>query len=363
MPRYAPEPVVGGGENNVRTGVLLINLGTPDAPTPQAVRVYLREFLSDPRVVEIPRLAWWVILNVFVLPRRPKASAARYAKIWMPEGSPLKVYTERQTRLLQGYLGERVGASLVVDYAMRYGTPPISQKIAALKARGCERILLLPLYPQYSASTTATAFDEAFCALSKLRNQPEIRTVRDFHDDPGYIHALAASVKRDWAQHGHPSMLVMSFHGVPQRTALLGDPYERQCKTTAKLLGAALDLDDAQWTLAFQSRFGRAQWLKPYTSEVLTTLGRRKVGRIDVICPGFVCDCLETLEEIAIEAREIYTAAGGEALRYLPCLNDSHDWIAALADLAVRNLGGWVPTPPTAAAPARPLGMATGISG
>ncbi len=341
-----------GGADSERTGVLLINLGTPDAPTPQAVRVYLRQFLSDPRVVEIPRFIWWVILNVFVLPRRPKASAARYAQVWMPEGSPLKVYTERQARLLKGYLGERIHAPLAVDYAMRYGSPSISQQIEALKVRGCERILLLPLYPQYSASTTATAFDEAFRVLAKLRNQPAIRTVRDFHDDPGYISALAASVRREWTKHGQPAMLVMSFHGVPQRTSELGDPYQRQCTATARLLAAALELDAAQWTLAFQSRFGRAQWLKPYTAEVLTTLGRRKLGRVDVICPGFVCDCLETLEEIAIEGRQIFTGAGGGELRYLPCLNDNHEWIAALTNISLRNLGGWIPAP-----------TATGMSG
>ena len=334
-----------GGADSARTGVLLINLGTPDAPTPQAVRVYLREFLSDPRVVEIPHVIWWIILNVFVLPLRPKASAARYAQIWMPEGSPLKVYTERQTRLLQGYLGERLSTRLTVDYAMRYGTPSISQQIAALKARGCERVLLLPLYPQYSASTTATAFDEAFRVLATLRDQPEIRTVRDFHDDPGYISALAQFVQRAWAKQGRPEMLVMSFHGVPQRTADLGDPYQRQCLATGRLLASELGLDESQWTLAFQSRFGRAQWLQPYTAEVLATLGRRKLGRIDVMCPGFVCDCLETLEEIAIEGRQIYTEAGGRELNYLPCLNDSHEWIAALTDIAVRNLGGWIPEP------------------
>lgn len=334
-----------GGAVSARTGVLLINLGTPDAPTPQAVRVYLREFLSDPRVVEIPHVIWWIILNVFVLPLRPKASAARYAQIWMPEGSPLKVYTERQTRLLQGYLGERLSTRLTVDYAMRYGTPSISQQIAALKARGCERVLLLPLYPQYSASTTATAFDEAFRVLATLRDQPEIRTVRDFHDDPGYISALAQSVQRAWAKQGRPEMLVMSFHGVPQRTADLGDPYQRQCLATGRLLASELGLDESQWTLAFQSRFGRAQWLQPYTAQVLATLGRRKLGRIDVMCPGFVCDCLETLEEIAIEGRQIYTEAGGRELNYLPCLNDSHEWIAALTDIAVRNLGGWIPEP------------------
>lgn len=363
MPRYNSEPAIAGGADNARTGVLLINLGTPEAPTPEAVRVYLKEFLSDPRVVEIPRLLWWVILNLFVLPRRPKASAARYAQVWTPEGSPLKVYTERQTNLLQGYLGERLRAPLVVDYAMRYGKPSIDAKIAALKARGCERIVLLPLYPQYSASTTATAFDEAFRVLARLRSQPEIRTVRDFHDDPGYISALAASVRDYWSKRGSPAALVMSFHGVPRRSADLGDPYYRQCTATAKLLADALGLEERQWTLAFQSRFGRAEWLKPYTSEVLTAMGRQKLGLLDVICPGFVCDCLETLEEIAIEGREIYTQAGGGELRYIPCLNDRHEWIHALTDIAARNLQGWVEAPPATPQHARLLGVSTGMGG
>jgi protoporphyrin/coproporphyrin ferrochelatase len=342
MARYTADPVPANRSDAARAGVLLINLGTPEAPTTPAVRKYLREFLSDPRVVEIPRPLWWLILNAFVLPRRPKASAARYAQIWTPEGSPLKVYTERETRLLQGYLGERLGPGIEVDYAMRYGMPSIEEKIALLKARGCDRIVLLPLYPQYSASTTATAFDEAFRALARLRNQPAVRTVRDFHDDPGYVAALAASVQDYWKKYEAPQMLVMSFHGVPQRTTVLGDPYQNQCATTAALLAEALDLSTEQWKLTFQSRFGRAEWLKPYTSEVLTELGQRKLGRVDVICPGFVCDCLETLEEIAIEGRQIYNEAGGGELRYIPCLNDRHEWIQALTEIAARNLHGWV---------------------
>ncbi len=362
MPRYSPEPPSNDAVDNPRTGVLLINLGTPEAPTPAAVRTYLREFLSDPRVVEIPRVVWWVILNLFVLPRRPKASAARYAQIWMPEGSPLRVYTARQTNLLQGYLGERLKAPVAVAYAMRYGQPSIAEQIAALKARGCDRVLLIPLYPQYSASTTATAFDAAFGALSRLRNQPEIRTVREFHDDPGYIGALEASVRDYWGRRGRPDVLVMSFHGVPRRTVELGDPYYAQCLATGKRLAEALGLAQSEYRVTFQSRFGRAEWLQPYTAEVLAELGQRRLGLVDVICPGFVCDCLETLEEIAIEGRDIYTAAGGRELRYIPCLNDRHEWVKALTDLTVRNLAGWM-EPPPAATGLRLPGVTTGLGG
>ena len=360
MPRFTSDPALTGAEAT-GTGVLLINLGTPEAPTPEAVRTYLREFLSDPRVVEIPRPVWWLILNLFVLPRRPKESAARYAQIWTRDGSPLRVYTERQTNLLQGYLGERLKIPLAVDYAMRYGSPSIPEKIGSLKARGCARILLLPLYPQYSSSTTATAFDAAFGALAGLRNQPAIRTVRDFHDDAGYIAALEASVRDHWMKRGRSEMLVMSFHGVPRRTSTLGDPYHAQCLASGGLLAQALGLTEQQYRITFQSRFGRAEWLKPYTSDVLKELGRQQVGPVDVICPGFVCDCLETLEEIAIEGRGIYPRAGGNELRYIACLNDRHEWIKALTDIAERNLAGWVEARPADPQNLRSLGLSAGI--
>jgi ferrochelatase len=329
-----------------RTGVLLINLGTPEAPTPEAVRPYLREFLSDPRVVEIPSVLWQPILHLFVLTRRPRASAKRYRQIWMKEGSPLKVYTERQTLLLRGYFGERHRAEeVVIDYAMRYGQPSIGGRIEALRGQGCERILLLPLYPQYSSSTTATAFDVAFAALGQMRNQPEARTVRHFHDDPGYIGALAARIRDSWAKRGRPVVLVMSFHGAPARTLRLGDPYHCECQKTGRLLAAALDIAETDYRVTFQSRFGRAEWLKPYTADVLVELGKRKVSRVDVVCPGFVSDCLETLEEIAIEGKGLYQQAGGDEFFYIPCMNDQHEWISALTDLVERNLLGWTSTP------------------
>jgi len=335
-----PEPPFTHGTPS-RIGVLLVNLGTPESPTAPAVRVYLREFLSDPRVVEIPRPVWWVILNLFVLTTRPKQSAERYAQVWMGEGSPLKVHTERQTTMLRGYLGERVKFPLVVDYAMRYGTPSIADKLQQLKAQNCDRILLLPLYPQYSASTTATAFDEAFARLAQMRNQPAVRTVRHFHDHTGYIGALAQNIRDYWMKNGRPAQLVMSFHGVPRFTLDKGDPYHCECQKTGRLLAEALQLKPEQYHVTFQSRFGRAEWLKPYTAEVLTRLGKQKTERVDVVCPGFVADCLETLEEIAIEGKTLFIQAGGREYHYIPCLNERDDWIQALTDIVLKNLLGW----------------------
>ncbi|HUO44857.1 MAG TPA: ferrochelatase [Burkholderiales bacterium] len=347
MSRYKSEPPFAHGSAS-RAGVLLINLGTPRAPTAQALRPYLKEFLSDPRVVEIPRLIWWPILHLFVLTTRPRQSAQRYAQIWGSDGSPLLAHTERQTLLLQGYLGERTRAPLVVDYAMRYGEPSVTEVLARMKQRGCDRILVLPLYPQYAASTTATAFDAVFAATAKMRNAPALRTVRHFHDDPGYIAALAQSVRDHWTRHGRPDKLVISFHGVPRFTLDKGDPYHCECHKTGRLLAEALQLTPAQYQVTFQSRFGRAEWLKPYTAETLEQLGKQQLGCVDVICPGFVADCLETLEEIAIEGKTIFLNAGGKEYRYIPCLNERPDWIHALADIAAQNLVGWIGNEPAA---------------
>jgi len=337
-----------------QAGVLLINLGTPEAPTREAVRTYLKEFLSDPRVVEIPPVFWQPILRLFVLTTRPKASAARYAQVWLPEGSPLKVYTQRQATLLHGYLGERLKQPVHVDYAMRYGMPSIGEQLRAFLSRGCSRILLLPLYPQYSASTTATAFDAAYATLAEMRNQPELRTVRDFHDDAGYVDAIAARAREYWSKQGDPGVVVLSFHGVPKRSVQRGDPYAQECATTARRLAASLGLAESDYRLTFQSRFGRAEWLKPYTSDVLAELGREKAARVDVLCPGFVSDCLETLEEIAIENKALFLNAGGREFHYISCVNDRHEWISALADLAERNLRGLVDRQPQSL---RPLGI------
>ena len=344
MSRFEPEPPYSHGSAS-RIGVLLINLGTPDTPTPAAVRAYLKEFLSDPRVVEIPRIVWWPILRLFVLTTRPKASAQRYAQVWMSEGPPLRVHTERQMTLLRGFLGERAKPlPLTVDYAMRYGQPSIPDKLREMKALRCDRILLVPLYPQYSAATTATAFDAAYGYLQGVRNQPAVRTVRGFHDHSGYIAALALSVRDHWIKTAKTDVLIMSFHGVPRVTLDKGDPYHCECQKTARLLADALGLRQEQYRVTFQSRFGRAEWLKPYTADVLAELGKQKVRRVDVICPGFVSDCLETLEEIAIEGKSIFLSSGGREYHFIPCLNERTDWIHALTDIVLSNLVGWSDT-------------------
>jgi len=341
MSRYAPEPPFSHG-TQARIGVLLVNLGTPEAPTVPAVRTYLREFLSDPRVVEIPRFVWWPILHFFVLTTRPRASAQRYAQVWMSEGSPLRVHTERQVTLLRAHLGERAQhLPLVVDFAMRYGAPSIPDKLREMKAQQCSRILLVPLYPQYSVSTTATALDAAFRCLQDMRNQPSVRTVRSFHDHPGYIAALAQSARDYWARNRRPDVLLMSFHGVPRAALDQGDSYHCECHATGRLLAEALGLREEQYRVTFQSRFGRAEWLKPYTASTLVELGRRRTGRVDVICPGFVSDCLETLEEIAIEGKSEFLRAGGREFHYIPCLNERDDWVRTLAEIVAMNLPGW----------------------
>jgi len=339
---FLPEPPHEHGAI-AKTAILLVNLGTPAAPTPGAVRRYLREFLSDPRVVEIPRAIWNPILHGVILNTRPRRSAARYAAIWTREGSPLRVYTERQAKLLQGLLGDRLKAPLVVDYAMRYGEPSIGAVLAKLRQARCERILVLPLYPQYAASTTATAFDQVFGTLARIRNVPAVRVVKHFHDHPAYIRALGDLVREHWRARGRPDKLVMSFHGLPRYTLERGDPYHCECQKTARLLAEELELADGAWQIAFQSRFGRAEWLTPYTASVLAELGRLGGRRVDVICPGFVADCLETLEEIGIEGKAIFLGAGGKALDLLPCLNDRPGWIEALAAIAREHLTGWIP--------------------
>jgi len=319
------------------TAVLLINLGTPDAPTPAAVRRYLRQFLSDPRVVEIPRAVWLPILYGLVLTTRPRQSAGKYASIWSPEGSPLRVHTQRQARLL----GERLGARTRVEFAMRYGEPSIPAALARLIRDGHDRVLLLPLYPQYSASTTASTLDHAAEFLRSARDVPEIRTVKEFHDHPGYIEALAALVREHWTRSGQPDKLLISFHGLPQYTVARGDPYSRQCHATAGLLAGRLGLAQGEWQATFQSRFGRTEWLQPYTAAALAQYARQGVGRVDVICPGFVADCLETLEEMGIEGRKTFLAAGGREFHLLPCLNERADWIDVLAAIAGQHLSGW----------------------
>jgi ferrochelatase len=336
---FSPEPTYAHGQTP-RTAVLLCNLGTPDEPTPKAVRRYLAEFLSDQRVVEIPRLLWLLILHGIILRFRPAKSAAKYASIWTPEGSPLKIWTEKQAKLLQGWLGQR-NHRVKVGWAMRYGSTSIASQLDAMKAEGVTRVLVVTAYPQYSATTTASVFDAVYQWAQSCRAIPELRFVNRYHDHPDYIAALAASVERHWKKNGRPDKLVMSFHGVPERTLHLGDPYHCECFKTARLLGNKLGLTKEQYQVTFQSRLGRAKWLEPYTEPTLIAMGKAGVKRVDVLCPGFTSDCLETLEEINMEAREAFLHAGGKVFHYIACLNDDPEWITALCNVTQQHLLGW----------------------
>jgi ferrochelatase len=336
---FSKEPPYAHGQA-AKTAVLFCNLGTPDAPTPKAVRRYLAEFLSDHRVVEIPRLLWMLILHGIILRFRPAKSAAKYASVWTAEGSPLKIWTEKQAALLQSQLTQ-LGHHVVVRWAMRYGSTSIASQLDVLKADGVTRVLVLPAYPQYSATTTASVFDAVYIWAQKTRSIPELRFVNHYHDDAKYIAALSSSVSSYWQAHGQPDKLVMSFHGVPERTLHLGDIYHCECFKTARLLAQSLGLSKDQYQVTFQSRLGRAKWLEPYTEPTLIAMGKAGVGRVDVICPGFTSDCLETLEEINMEAREAFLHAGGKAFHYIACLNDSPIAIDALAAVATQHLSGW----------------------
>ena len=344
MPSPSPELFEHGRPST--TAVVLFNLGTPAAPTAAAVRPYLREFLADPRVIEVPRAVWLPILHGIIVPFRSPRTAAKYARIWQSAGSPLAVATAALERALQAEL-QRRGHHLTVRHAMRYGEPATGAVLDELHAQGATRVLGVPLYPQYSAATTATALGAVGAWLRGQRRQPALRWVRNFADDPGYIESLAARVRAHWAEHGRPDRLVMSFHGMPRRTLLRGDPYHCECHKTARLLAEALGLDAKQYLLSFQSRFGAQEWLQPYTEPSLRELARAGVRRVDVVCPGFVADCLETLEEIAIEGKQAFLSSGGSEFHYIPCLNDDAQWVGALADLVERELLGWpTRTPP-----------------
>lgn len=342
MPRFLPEPAHRHG-NPASTAVVLVNLGTPDAPDAPSLKRYLGQFLADPRVVEIPKALWWLILNGIILNTRPKKSAAKYASVWMTEGSPLRVHTERQAKLLAGYLGEK-GHHLTVTWAMRYGSPSIPDVLSKLKAGGATRILIVPMYPQYAASTTATVVDATCDWLKQTRNQPEMRFIRNFHDDDGYLAALEQTVRKHWQAHGpldQDGRLVISFHGLPKRSLDLGDPYFCECQKTGRLLAERLGLSAEQYKICFQSRFGKAEWLQPYTAPSVQALGQQGIRRLDIICPGFTADCLETLEEIAMEVRDDFLAAGGKEYHYIPALNEDNRWLHALTHIVEQHLGGW----------------------
>ena len=324
--------------SDCKAGILLINLGTPDSPSPGDVKRYLKEFLWDPRVVEMPRALWWPILNGVILTTRPRRSAQAYARIWKEEGSPLLVHTLAQAKALQ----QLMGGEMKVVAAMRYGNPSISSGLKELQSAGCRRILVFPLYPQYSATTTASAFDAVVNALKRQRVIPELRLLNQYYDDPGYIQALAESIRTYQAEHGKPDKLVFSYHGLPQRYADAGDPYALQCEETSRSLAKALELNDEDWKHSYQSRMGREPWLAPSTSDSLRELAGSGCRHVQIACPGFAADCLETLEEIAMENREIFLGAGGEKYEYIPCLNESEAHMQALAELAGRYLGGWL---------------------
>ncbi len=317
-------------------GILVTNLGTPDAPTPAALRRYLAEFLWDRRVVDLPRPLWWLILNGIILRTRPARSAAAYQKVWTEAGSPLMAMSRRQSELLQNELPD---VRLVLG--MRYGNPSIASALEQLRAAGATRVLVLPLYPQYSCSTTASTFDAVADAVRSWRRIPELRFVSDYHLDAGYLDALAASIRDEWQQRSPAKRLLFSFHGTPERFRDEGDPYYQQCLATAEGVAERLALEPDRWQVTFQSRFGREPWLQPYSDETLKALPGEGIDSVDVICPGFSADCLETLEEMAQENRNLFLAAGGREYHYIPALNDRPDQIAALAALIRRHLCGW----------------------
>lgn len=323
------------------TGVLISNLGTPDAPTAQALRRYLGEFLWDPRVVDMPRWLWWPILHGVILRIRPARSAHAYEKIWTERGSPLLANSQRQAAALQNGLKEYFKGPVVVALGMRYGTPSLKDAFDQLRAANAGRVLLLPLYPQYSSSTTASTFDAAAAILKKWKNIPELRLVKHYHDEPAYIRAVAESIRDNWRGREPGERLLFSFHGLPQRFLEQGDPYYYECHKSARLIAGQLQLADDQWKVSFQSRFGREPWLQPYTDHTLQEWGAAGVRSVDVVCPGFSADCLETLEEIAIQNRDLFLQSGGERYHYIPALNEHPAHIEALTAIVGKHACAW----------------------
>ena len=340
MTNYIGQPAYAHGEPQ-RTGVLLVNLGTPEAPTAQALRPYLRQFLGDPRVIEWPAWLWKLILNGIILNVRPKKSAKLYASIWTEEGSPLFVYSQSLADKLQANLQAEWGDNIRVALAMRYGRPSIQDKLAEFRAANVQRILILPLFPQYSATTTATIYDIVFDELRRYRWMPELRTVSDYHNNPLYIQALAHSIREYWAEHGRSAKLLYSFHGIPKSYFEKGDPYYCFCQKTARLVSENLGLSQEEYQLCFQSRFGPEDWLQPYTDKTLEQWAHDGLESVDTICPGFAMDCLETLEEMAEQNKEIFLEAGGKQYHYIPCLNDSEEQLLLFTNLARTHLQGW----------------------
>ena len=343
MPTYQPTTGFRHGSPQ-RTGILLVNLGTPDASSTPAVRRFLKEFLSDARVVEYPRLLWWLILNGIILRVRPRRSAAAYREIWTDEGSPLMIHSRELANAVAERLERQYPGAFRVELAMTYGDPSIPSSIDKLRTDGARRLLVLPLYPQYSGTTTAPVFDVVTRELQGIRWLPELRFINQYHDDPKYIGALAASIREYWKTQGRGTHLMFSFHGVPRYTLEGGDPYHCQCHKTARLVAEALELGRDEWTISFQSRVGREEWLRPYTDETVIELAKNGLDRLDVACPGFSTDCLETLEEIAMQNAEAFEEAGGETLHYIPALNSRADHVELMVGLIERHTGGWPTT-------------------
>ena len=329
-----------------KLGILLVNLGSPDAPTPSAVRRYLAQFLSDPRVIEANRLIWWFVLHGVILRIRPQRAAKAYNKVWTDSGSPLIHFTRLQTRAIQKNLEDRFRGSVIADMAMTYAKPSIKNGLEGLRKAGARRLLILPLYPQYSATTTAAVFDQVTDVLQGWRWLPDLRMINQYHDHPKYIEALANSIKKQWRDNKRGDLLLFSFHGIPQRYVDNGDPYFCHCHKTARLVAENLELKANEWKLVFQSRFGREPWLEPYCSVTLQELPATGVKNVDIICPGFSADCLETLEEIKMENKELFIEAGGEHFNYISCLNDNSDHIEALCEVLTAHMFGWPETMP-----------------
>ena len=320
-------------------GVVTVNTGTPEAPREREVRRFLGRFLSDPRVVELPRLLWWPLLHGLILPLRAPRSARNYRRIWMDDGSPLAVYSQRLRHALELELEAQLPGAVAIESAFLYSEPQLGASLQKLRAAGAHRIVVLPLFPQASGTTTGPVFDQVGASLRTWRALPDLHLIGDYHEDSGYITALANSVREHWQQHGRTAQLLMSFHGIPQRCVQRGDAYENQCRQTGSLLAAALELSASDWSLSFQSRFGKARWLGPATDRVLAELPGRGIRSLTVICPGFTVDCLETLEEIALGGREIYLHAGGQQFQYVPALNDRGDHARALAQRVLGAAG------------------------
>jgi ferrochelatase len=340
MPRYLgfPDPPAA----HAGTALLLLNLGTPVAPTTDAVGDYLSEFRSDPRVVELPRWLWWLVLHGYILRTRPRRSAEAYAKVWRNDGSPLLVFSERLADAVGSEISRRTGGKVATALAMTYGEPSVGKVVEDLMRKGVRRLLVLPLFPQYSATSTGAALDAVTRVMQTLRWPPELRTINDYHADAGYLAALAGSVRSHWAEQGRGDKLLLSFHGIPEKYATAGDPYPYRCRETARRLGDVLGVGDDELLVTFQSRLGRQPWLRPYTDEMVEQLARQDVGTLDVLCPGFAVDCLETLEEVALRYRAAFLTRGGKQFRYIPALNASTAHADALASVALGHLSGWV---------------------